>query len=58
MANVGYINKFTKELIVTPSQFIVAGTTLKKVIENYVQPILVEELKVLNGVREVLYTPE
>lgn len=40
MANVAYINKKTKEFVRVPPNQIIAGTTLKKCIENYIEPIL------------------
>lgn len=43
MANVAYINKFSKEFVMTPREQIVPGTTLKNVIENFVEPKLIGE---------------
>lgn len=41
MANVAYVNKMTQEFIVVPQDHIISGTTLKKVVENFVKPILI-----------------
>lgn len=58
MANVAYIEKKTKNLILVPNEFIVEGTTLKKVINNFVKPVLINELKNLNQIQIRYFTCE
>jgi len=55
MANVAYIDKNTKEFVTSLPDRIVAGTTMKKVINNYVEPVLIKN-KVIKGVVRKNYT--
>jgi len=58
MANVAYINKLKKEFVVVPPEHIIAGTTLKKVVENYVKPILIQEKNLIEKVVTRYFTVE
>jgi len=43
MANVAYIDKNTNEFVTSLPDHIVEGTTLKKIINNYLEPTLIKE---------------
>lgn len=50
MANVAYINKNTREFVRVPPDHIIAGTTLKKSVENYIEPVLIAEKNTISKV--------